>query len=111
MNNSEIYIKKGSSLIRRKLKDIIYIEDGGSNITLYTSFESFTVHSTMKAIENQLPAEFFVRVHPSFIVNKSMIQTINENTLNLIVGSTLKNLPINNKYYDLLRADINTMAR
>jgi len=111
MDNSEIYIKKGSSLIRRKLIDIIYIEAGEGNITLYTSFESFTVHSTMTAIENQLPAEIFVRVHPSFIVNKSMIQTINENTLALIAGSTLKNLPIDNKYCDLLRADINTIAR
>jgi len=40
-----------------------------------------------------------------------MIQTINENTLYLIAGSTLKNLPIDNSDCDLLRADINTMAR
>jgi DNA-binding LytR/AlgR family response regulator len=65
----------------------------------------------MKAIENKLPSEIFIRVHRSFIVNKSMIQTIKENSLDLIVGDTLKNIPVGKSFRDVLLNNINMMAR
>ena len=111
MGDNEIYIKQGSSLIKRRLKDIIYIEALENYLTLYTNVERFTVHFTIPTIENQLPSEIFIRVHPSFIVNKRMIQAIKEDSLDLNVGGTLKNLPIDNSFRDLLRAEINMRAR
>jgi len=65
----------------------------------------------MKGLENQLPSGIFVRVHRSFIVNKSMIQAIKENSLDLIVGDTFKNLPVGKSFRDLLLNNINVMAR
>jgi DNA-binding LytR/AlgR family response regulator len=65
----------------------------------------------MKAIENQLPPGLFIRVHRSFIINKSMIQTIKENSLDLAVGDTLKNVPVGKSFRDSLLNDINVMAR
>jgi DNA-binding LytR/AlgR family response regulator len=65
----------------------------------------------MKAIENQLPSGVFVRVHRSFIINKSMIQTIKENSLDLVVGDTIKNIPVGKSFRDTLLNDINVMAR
>jgi len=102
MGDNEIFIMKGSSLIKIKLKDIIYIEALENYVTLNTNLERFTIHFTLKAIENQLPSEIFIRVHPSFIVNKSMIQAIKEDSLDLKVGDTLKNLPIDNSFRDFL---------
>ncbi len=80
------FIKKGSSLVKLKLTEIIYIEALENYVTLNTNDDKFTIHFTMKAIENQLPSGVFIRVHRSFIINKSMIQTIKENTLDLMVG-------------------------
>jgi DNA-binding LytR/AlgR family response regulator len=65
----------------------------------------------MKAIESQLPSNVFIRVHRSFIINKSLIQAIKENSLDLIVGNTVKNIPVGKSYRDTLLNDINVMAR
>jgi DNA-binding LytR/AlgR family response regulator len=109
--DEEIFIKKGSSLVKLKLKDIIYIEALENYVTLNTNDDRFTIHFTMKAIENQLPSGIFIRVHRSFIINKSMIQTIKENSLDLIVGNTLKSIPVGKSFRDTLLNDINVMAR
>jgi DNA-binding LytR/AlgR family response regulator len=109
--DNEIFIKKESSLIKLKFKDIIYIEALENYITLTTNDKKFTIHFTMKAIENQLPSGMFIRVHRSFIVNKSMIRAIKENSLDLIVGNTIKDFPVGKSFRDLLLNNINTMTR
>ena len=109
--DEEIFIKKGSSLVKLKIKEIIYVEALENYITLNTAEERFTIHFTMKAIESQLPSNVFIRVHRSFIINKSMIQSIRENSLDLVVGSTVKNIPVGKSYRDTLLNDINVMAR
>ena len=109
--DEEIFIKKGSSLVKLKLTEIIYIEALENYVTLNTNDDRFTIHFTMKAIENQLPSGVFIRVHRSFIINKSMIQTIKENTLDLIVGDVVKSIPVGKSFRDSLLNDINVMAR
>ena len=109
--DQEIFIKKGSSLVKLKLKDIIYVEALENYVTVNTGDEKYTIHFTMKAIENQLPSALFTRVHRSFIINKSMIQAIKENTLDLLVGNTLRSIPVGKSFRDTLLNDINVMAR
>jgi DNA-binding LytR/AlgR family response regulator len=109
--DEEIFIKKGSSLVKLKLKDIVYIEALENYVTLNTRDDKFTIHFTMKAIESQLPSGVFIRVHRSFIINKSMIQAIKENSLDLIVGDTMKSIPVGKSFRDTLLNDINVMAR
>jgi len=109
--DEEIFIKKGSSLVKLKLSDIIYIEALENYVTLNTSDDKFTIHFTMKAIENQLPSTVFIRVHRSFIINKSMIQSIKENSLDLNIGGSLKGIPVGKSFRDSLLDDINVMAR
>jgi DNA-binding LytR/AlgR family response regulator len=109
--DKEIYIKKGSSLIKLKIKDLIFIEALENYVILNTNSEKFTIHFTMKAIENQLASGIFIRVHRSFIVNKNMIQTIKDDSLDLIVGNTFKNIPIGKSYRDLLLNNIKMMNR
>ena len=107
----EIFIKKGSSLVKLKLREIIYIEALENYVTLNTNDDKFTIHFTMKAIENQLPSGVFIRVHRSFIINKSLIQAIKENSLDLNVGGSLKSIPVGKSFRDSLLNDINVMAR
>jgi len=109
--DEEIFIKKGSSLVKLKLRDIIFIEALENYVTLTTNDDKFTIHFTMKAIENQLPSGVFIRVHRSYIINKSMIQAIKENTLDLNVGGSLKSIPVGKSFRDSLLNDINVMAR
>jgi DNA-binding LytR/AlgR family response regulator len=109
--DEEIFIKKGSSLVKLKLKDIVFVEALENYVTLTTNTDKYTIHFTMKAIENQLPSGVFLRVHRSFIINKSMIQAIKENSLDIIVGHTVKNIPVGKSFKDTLLNDINVMAR
>jgi DNA-binding LytR/AlgR family response regulator len=109
--DEEIFIKKGSSLVKLKLREIIYIEALENYVTLNTNDDKFTIHFTMKAIENQLPSGVFIRVHRSYIINKSMIQTIKENSLDLNVAGMLKSIPVGKSFRDSLLNDINVMAR
>jgi len=109
--DEEIFIKKGSSLVKLKLKDIIFIEALENYVTLTTKDDKFTIHFTMKAIESQVPSGIFIRVHRSYIINKSMIQSIKENTLDLTVGDSVKSIPVGKSFRDDLLNDINVMAR
>ncbi|HEY5533592.1 MAG TPA: LytTR family DNA-binding domain-containing protein, partial [Ignavibacteria bacterium] len=108
---NEIFIKKGSTLVKLKIKEIIYVEALENYVTINTKNEKFTIHFTMKAIEYQLPSDMFIRVHRSFIVNISLIKTIKENSLDLIIANDLREVPIGNSYRDPLLNRINIMAR
>ena len=110
-DTNEIFIKKGSLLVKLKFKDIIYIEALENYVTLNTKTEKFTIHFTMKALESQLPSETFIRVHRSFIVNISLIKNIKENSLDLILGKDLLNIPIGNSFKEPLLNKIKIMAR
>jgi len=107
----EIFIKKGSSLVKIKMKDVLYVEALENYVTLFTKDDRFTIHFTMKAIENHLPAAIFVRVHRSYIVNKNMVQTIRDNSLDLKVGDNIVSIPLGKSFRDMLLDDINIMAR
>ena len=109
--DNEIFIKNESSLVKLKLKDIIYIEALENYVILTTINKKYTIHFTMKAIEDQLPSEIFVRVHRSFIVNKSMIDNIKESSVDLNIGETLKSFPVGKSFRDLLLKNINLMSR
>lgn len=110
-NDNEIYIKNDSSLVKLKLKNIIYIEALENYVSLFTRDKKFTIHFTMKAMESQLPSDIFIRVHRSFIVNKSMIKTIKEDSLDLTVGDALKSFPVGVSFRELLLQSIKTMTR
>jgi DNA-binding LytR/AlgR family response regulator len=109
--DKEIFIKKGPTLEKLKFRDIIYIEALENYVTLSTADEKFIIHFTMKAIENQLPDDLFIRVHRSYIVNKMMIQVIRENSLDLKVGREIRSIPLGKSYRDSLLDDINVMAK
>lgn len=109
--DEEIFIKKGSTLVKLKLKDIVYVEALENYVTLNTNTDKYTIHFTMKAIESQLPSSIFLRVHRSFIINKSMIKTIKENSLDITLGNSVKNIPVGKSFKDSLLNDINVMAK
>jgi DNA-binding LytR/AlgR family response regulator len=108
---NEIFIKKGSSLVKLKISDITYVEALENYVTLNTKNEKFTIHFTMKAIEYQLPSDTFIRVHRSFIVNISLIKTIKDNSLDITVGNELRNIPIGHSFKDPLLNKINIITR
>lgn len=111
----EIFIKKGSTLIRMKYEDIIWVEALENYIILNTLNEKITIHFTMKAIEKRLPSDIFIRVHRSYIVNKSRIKVIRDNSVELGFKDKDKDkdisIPIGKSYKEQLISDINLIVK
>ena len=74
LDADHIFVK--SNLKKRKIyiNQIKWIEALGDYVKLITSDKSFVILSTMKAFENELPKEVFLRIHKSYIVNLKKIE-------------------------------------
>ena len=107
----EIFIKKASSLVRLKLKEILFVEALENYVSVNTRDEKYTIHFTMRGIEQQLPSSLFVRIHRSYLVNKSVIRSITENSLTIAIGGNTKILPVGKSYRDGIMNYINIMQR
>ncbi len=82
MNEAEVLFFRDSSIIRRiKTDEILFAEAKGDYVRLYTTDKVHAVHSTLKAVEEKLPASRFLRVHRSFIVQINKIDSIEGSTL------------------------------
>lgn len=86
-----IYIKADNKLVKIMLDDIVYIEALKDYLRIHISdAERYITHSTMKAIEEKLPDNFF-RIQRSYIINIKYIKSFYGNTVKLGIG---ENLPI-----------------
>jgi DNA-binding LytR/AlgR family response regulator len=52
-------------------------------VMLYTATKKMMVYVTIKSLEEQLPADQFIKVHKSFIVNISKVRRIEGNILDI----------------------------
>lgn len=71
-----ITIKDGSRIHIIKVEDLLYIQACGDYATLVTSDGEYIKEQTMKNFETHLPADNFVRIHRSSIVNVTQISTV-----------------------------------
>ena len=107
----EIFIKKNSALVRLKYDDILWVEALENYVIFSTFGERFTIHFTMKAIEQKLPTNKFSRVHRSFIVNISKISMIEDNVIVIKTHEGNRSIPVGKSYKDKLLRDINLIAK
>ena len=111
IGKDEIFIKKNSTLVRLRYDDILWVE-ALENYVIFNTFEDkYTIHFTMKAIEQKLPAKKFTRVHRSYIVNTGSIEVIEDNSVLIRVQDGTKNIPIGKSYKEKLMGDINLMVK
>ena len=111
IGKDEIFIKKNSMLVKLKYDDILWVEALENYVIFNTFEEKYTIHFTMKAIEQKLPVNKFTRVHRSFIVRTGSIDVIEDNSVLIKVHDGTKTIPIGKSYKDKLMGDINLMIR
>jgi len=111
IGKEEIFIKKNSTLIRLKYDDILWVEALENYVIINTYREKFTIHFTMKAIEQKLPVNKFTRIHRSFIVNTSCIEVIEDNSVLVKTNDGIRSIPIGKSYKEKLMKDINLIAK
>jgi DNA-binding LytR/AlgR family response regulator len=104
-SNGFIFVKSNSKLVKLKTSDIFFIEALKDYVVIHTTDTRYTIHSTMKDIENKMGTAEFIRVHRSFIVRLDKIASIE--FPNLTMENDKKIIPIGGSYRD----DLNNRIR
>jgi DNA-binding LytR/AlgR family response regulator len=107
MDAAYIFVKHKGQLLRVHSKHILYVEALKDYVTIVTKDDKYTIHSTMKDIEQKLFAPNFLRAHRSFIVNMDHVASIQNN--NLIMNEVKKEIPIGGSYKDAVASVINLL--
>lgn len=86
--DDSLYVKNGHRHERIDASSILYIEGLKDYVKLHLSDDRRVVTlSSMRAIESRLPADRFLRVHRSYIVNCAAIASVERSRLYLTDGT------------------------
>lgn len=97
-NNQFLFLKSEYKIRKISFGNILYIEGLKDYIKVYHESEKAPILSinTLKSIEEKLPADRFMRIHRSFIVNLDKIETIERGRI--IFGDVY--IPVGDQYKD-----------
>jgi two-component system, LytTR family, response regulator LytT len=77
----DFYVNINKRLIKIDIQSIYLVEAKGDYIYLKTDNKNYTVHSTLKKIEEKLPDHMFLKIHRSYIININKIIDIEDNSV------------------------------
>ncbi len=99
------FVKSDYKLIRVEFSDIVYIEGLKDYVKIYLSSapKPILCLSSMRSIEQALPAATFYRTHRSYIVNMSKVRVFERGQI--VFGD--KYLPISDSYKEKVQAYLN----
>jgi len=81
--SDHFFIKCDNQIEKIFYQDLLYAEAMLNYVMLYTSSKKMMVYITIKSLEEQLPADIFIKVHKSFIVNINKVNSIEGNILDI----------------------------
>jgi two-component system, LytTR family, response regulator len=81
--NDHFFIKCDNQIEKVFYDDLLYAEAMLNYVMLYTNSRKMMVYITIKSLEEQLPANIFIKVHKSFIVNINKVKSIEGNILDI----------------------------
>jgi two-component system LytT family response regulator len=97
--NGHLLIKTEYRLHKTDYADILYIEGLGDYLIFHTNTGKLITLERMKNMESTLPAECFLRIHKSFIVNVTRIDYLERSK----VVIARQHLPVGDTYKDAVK--------
>lgn len=91
-----IFVKSDYRFVKILLADILYIEGMRDYRCIHTSAGKILTDQTFGSFEEQLPSSQFARIHKSFMVSLSKIESIEKHRVK--IGKEL--LPVSESYHD-----------
>lgn len=93
--NQFVFVKDGTKLVKVQLSDILYIEGLKDYVSIHTKQQKIVSLQRMKALEEQLPSNEFIRIHNSYIVALKAIEVVHRGEVQvggalLPIGETFK---------------------
>jgi len=97
--SESIYLKADYKIVRVETDKILFVEGMSEYLKIYLSNreDPVVVLLSMKKMEESLPADKFMRIHKSFIINLGKIVQLSKGMVLLEGG---KNVPIGDSYKD-----------
>ena len=80
---SHIFVKEEYKLVRVTVDEILYVKGLQNYVIIHTDDKKITSLQTMKKMEEQLPADQFIRIHKSFIVAINKITSVERNRISI----------------------------
>jgi len=84
--------------VKVNFSDIYYVEAAGNYVTLVTRTGRLTIYKSMHELEALLPANYFLRIHKSYITSLGCIHAITRTEMILQVEGKIINFPIGITY-------------
>ncbi|HEY6502818.1 MAG TPA: LytTR family DNA-binding domain-containing protein [Chitinophagaceae bacterium] len=79
----DIVIKSNGNYVRLAYNDILYVEGMGDYVKYVTPDKTYIAHSTLRAVEDTVSKENFLKVHRSYIVNVRKISQLTDNNISI----------------------------
>jgi DNA-binding LytR/AlgR family response regulator len=77
------FIKSDNRLVKVLFDEILYVEALQNYVTIHTPSKKYMTYLTFKAVEDYLPGDKFLKVHKSYIVAASKINSIEGNDIRI----------------------------
>lgn len=74
-----IFVRYKDRMVKLVIDDIMYVEAERNYCRICTSTGEHTLTTTLKTMEEKLPAEYFLRIHRSFLINLRQIDEVADN--------------------------------
>ena len=78
-----IIIKQGYDKYKIPIHDIVYLEAMRDYTRITTVTKQYLVLTTLNGITEKLPPDIFVRIHRSYVVNRTKVDAIQKNKINI----------------------------
>lgn len=103
--DDRIFVRHSGKMVKILLDHILYVEADRNYCNIVTENGNYLVVSTLKSIESRLRNGNFIRVHRSFLVNISKLDTLAESHLEI----RRKTIPVSRSYKEFLLGRLQTI--
>ena len=101
-SDGSINIKADSKIYKLKHSNILFIEGLKEYVTFYTPQRKYIVLESLKRLEQTLPGRQFLRIHKSYIINTTKVESLYGNMIE--IGE--HQLPIGKSYAEQVKTSL-----
>jgi DNA-binding LytR/AlgR family response regulator len=94
-----IVVKSGYDLHKLSFDSILFVESDSEYVIYHTTQGKIMSNQSLTALEKKLPAEHFMRVHRSYIINKNKVSALKGKDLTLEKAT----IPVSARYFELVK--------
>jgi two-component system, LytTR family, response regulator len=89
-----VFVKDGTRLVKVFINEILYVEGLKDYVTIHTKTQKVITLQRLKALEDILPADKFMRIHHSYIIAFHAIDSVQKGEVK--IGNVL--IPVSESY-------------